>query len=83
MDEHGKCPKCESDWDAGSIFEALRPQAWCADKTDAELQKYVEQHYSPPYRFSRIIGVEMPEFYDGVAKWRCPDCSAEWDRFSR
>ena len=81
MDHHGKCPECKSDWDAGSIFDTLRPQAWCADKTDAELLKYVEQHYAPPYRFSRIIGIEDRNKYDGVWEYACPDCNARFPRF--
>ena len=81
MDHHGKCPKCNIDWDAGSIFDTLRPQAWCADKTDAELLKYVEQHYAPPYRFSRIIGIEDRNKYDGVWEYACPDCNARFPRF--
>lgn len=83
LDHHGTCPECQANWDAGSIFDALRPQSWCADKDDDELRAHIKQYYSPPYRFSRIIGVEIRGYYDGVAKWRCPDCGAEWNRFSR
>jgi hypothetical protein len=81
MYHHGKCPKCNSDWDAGSIFDTLRPQRWCEDKTDEELQQYVEQHYAPPYRFSRIIGIEYRDKYDGVWEYACPDCNARFPRF--
>jgi hypothetical protein len=81
MDHHGKCPKCNADWDAGSIFDTLRPQEWCANKTDDELREYVEKHYAPPYRFSRIIGVEFPDKYDGVWEYACPDCNARFPRF--
>jgi len=31
--------------------------------------------------FSRLIGMEDPEFYDGEYAWRCPDCSAIFPRF--
>lgn len=79
MDQFGKCPNCGSDWSAGTIFAALRPQAWCADKTDAELQAYIEAHYSPPYEFSRVIGIEI-QGEDRVSRWRCPDCNKEWRR---
>ena len=24
--------------------------------------------------YSRLIGIEYPEKYDGVWEWRCPDC---------
>jgi hypothetical protein len=61
-------------------------RGWIAKKAKTEQfdeKNSVEQHYSPPYRFSRLIGVELLGGYDGVSRWRCPDCSAEWDRFSR
>jgi hypothetical protein len=45
------------------------------------LQKYVEQHYSPPYRFSRIIGITHRDKYDGVWEYACPDCNARFPRF--
>jgi hypothetical protein len=32
--------------------------------------------------YSRLIGIEIPEKYDGVSFWRCPDCTTEWDRFT-
>ena len=37
--------------------------------------------YSPPYRFSRLIGLEFPDKYDGVWEWACPDCNARFPRF--
>jgi hypothetical protein len=81
MDHCGKCPECGSDWDAGSVFDALRPQEWCADKTDAELLEFVEQRYAPPYRFSRLIGITYRDRYDGVWEYACPDCDARFPRF--
>lgn len=33
-------------------------------------------------RYSRVIGVEIVGQYDGVSRWQCPDCEAEWDRFT-
>ena len=83
MDHHGNCPKCGSSWDAGDIFETLRQQDWCKNQSDEELRELVKTSYSLPYKFSRLIGVEIRGLYDGVSKWRCPDCSAEWDRFSK
>jgi hypothetical protein len=85
LDHHGRCPSCNASWDGGAIFDVLRTQDWCADKSDEELQKYIEDHYSPPYRFSRIVGVELPhdhpEHYDGVSYWQCPYCRHQWPRF--
>lgn len=33
-----------------------------------------------PQFFSRKIGVEIPERYDGVAYWACPFCGGTWPR---
>jgi len=82
---HGKCPECGADWNAGSIFNTLRTQDWCKDKTDDELQAHIEECYSPPYEFSRLVGIELPhshaQHYDGVSYWMCPDCNHRWRRF--
>lgn len=85
LDHHGHCPECNANWDAGDIFDVLRPQDWCKDKSDEELRAYIRQFYSPPYKFSRIIGVELPYdhpgHYDGVSYWMCPDCKHQFPRF--
>lgn len=38
--------------------------------------------YSPPYRFSRVIGVEI-QGYDGISYWQCPDCNQTWNRWTK
>lgn len=83
LDHFGTCPKCGADWDAGDIFDKLRPQTWCSEKSDDELRAYIETHYSPPYKFSKLIGVEIPHVYDGVHHWMCPDCNATFPRVGR
>lgn len=87
LDHYGKCPECGSDWADGEIFDVLRQQDWCKDKSDEELRAYIEARYSPPYKFSRLIGVQYaydhPEHYDGVSEWRCPDCGHQWPRFAK
>jgi hypothetical protein len=32
--------------------------------------------------FSRLIGIEIPEKFDGVSYWQCPDCHTRWDRWT-
>lgn len=85
LDKYGCCPVCGANWDNGSIFDALRAQTYYDAKTDDELRALIEESYSPPHRFSRLIGVELPlnhpQHYDGVSLWRCPDCNHEWNRF--
>ena len=78
------CPKCQANWMGQDIFLCLRPQAWCADKTDDELHEYVANHYSPPYVFKRAIGIEYSygdyRHRDGVSAYRCPDCKHTFPR---
>ena len=64
------------------IFETLRPQDWCKGMSDAALQDYVREFYTPPYKFSRLVGIEVRGKYDGVSYWECPDCKKRWDRFT-
>jgi len=39
-------------------------------------------HFGGPEitHFRREIGIEDGEVYDGVIRWRCPDCDYEWPR---
>lgn len=41
-------------------------------------EKYHE-NYSPPYFYSRVIGIE-PLGEDRIAYWMCPDCKHEFPR---
>lgn len=55
----------------------------CKCSWDAgDIPEAIREHYSPPYKFSRLIGEEDPKLYDGVAFWKCPDCGSRWDRFT-
>jgi predicted Zn-ribbon and HTH transcriptional regulator len=35
----------------------------------------IRQHYSPPYRWSRKIGISDGE---DIFAWKCPDCNHDW-----
>ena len=37
------------------------------------------EHYSPPYFYSRVIGVELLG-EDRINHWRCPDCNHKFTR---
>lgn len=37
----------------------------------------IKEHYSATH-WRREIGVEIPELYDGVWYWKCPDCGHGW-----
>jgi hypothetical protein len=30
-----------------------------------------------------MIGVKIPEIYDGVLFWQCPDCGKAWHRWGQ
>lgn len=87
LNHHGRCPKCNADWCAGDIFDTLRTQDWCKAMSDDDLRAHIRQFYSPPYKFSRLIGVELPcthpDHYDGVSYWECPDCEHQFPRFKK
>jgi len=81
LNHFGSCPECGTNWCAGRIFDGLRPQKWCADKSAEELKAWIVENYSPPYSFSRLIGIEIQGRYDGVWEYACPDCNARFPRF--
>lgn len=78
------CPNCNADWGGDEIFDVLRKQDWCKDKSDDKLREHIRQSYSPPYRFERVIGVEYPyddwRHKDGIVAWMCPDCKHMFPR---
>jgi len=45
-------------------------------------QEYIDAgHYGNKTHFSRCMGFEVREVYDGVLIWQCPDCGHYWPRF--
>lgn len=52
------------------------------DWNGGSIPENIREHYSPPYFWSRLIGVEDPLLYDGVSWWKCPDCNTQWDRWT-
>ena len=88
IDKYGKCPNCNSDWDGGSILRTFLEKKeegneFWKDKSDEEIINYVREFYKPPYRWSRLIGIEYPEKYDGIWEHQCPDCEATFKRFEK
>jgi DNA-directed RNA polymerase subunit RPC12/RpoP len=41
---------------------------------DKEIPENVKNHYSGNY-YKREIGIEIPEKYDGIYYYMCPDCN--------
>ena len=52
--------------------------SWCG----GDIPKKSREHYAPPYKWSRVIGVEDPMKYDGISYYKCPDCKAMFDRWT-
>lgn len=69
------CPKCQSNLDGGSILETFIKQReegfniW-QGKSDEEIESYIKENYSSPYRWGRKIKIKI----QGVSYWQCPDC---------
>jgi predicted RNA-binding Zn-ribbon protein involved in translation (DUF1610 family) len=67
--KQGTCPACGISWQGQEIPGEHR-HLYGEDST----------------HFSRVIGVEysheVPEHYDGMSEYRCPDCGARFGRWS-
>jgi len=94
--EFGICPVCGSSFDGGLILdkykeirEKLRGIGLLEsgknkffNQTDEEFSKEIEKCYSLPYKFSEIVGIEIPGIYDEISAWTCTKCNSFWARFS-
>lgn len=90
MDKLTNCPVCNTSWDGGSILDTFIKQREEGVKmwqgmTNEQIQGYIEEFYSLPYKWSKLIGIELPithpNYYDGISCWQCPECKTTWDRF--
>ncbi len=87
INDLGCCPECGSSWDGGDIAQTYikkrdEGEPYFQGKSDQDIIDYVNSSYSPPYKWSRLIGIEIQGHYDGISRWMCPDCKTEWDRFT-
>ena len=46
---------------------------------DSIIPEQYRENYSPPYFYSRVVGVELLDG-DRVDHWRCPDCNHKFPR---
>jgi hypothetical protein len=81
------CPKCNADWDGGSIVDTFKKQRdegseYWKDYSEEQIEEYVKESYFPPYRWGRQIGIEVQGEYDGISYYQCPDCETIWDKFT-
>lgn len=52
----------------------------CFDNGD--IPKEYHESYSPPYKWSKLMGIELQGVYDGTLIWQCQDCGFSWHRFN-
>lgn len=50
-----------------------------ADFDGGPIPESIRENYSPPYRWSRKIGIVCPH-RDRLVSWQCPDCGHQWER---
>ncbi len=86
---------CNSTEDRAAILQELREMPHLVDVDRAEscpkcqcswlgseIPTHNRHYYGPnTTHYSRLIGVEIPGYYDGVSFWKCPDCGATFSRF--
>ena len=82
FDMFGNCPICCNSWDGGNIFDTFREQSWTKKMTTKQLKDYIKNSYSKPYKWSKLIGIEIREKYDGISYWECPFCHTRFDRWT-
>lgn len=82
INKFSNCPECNESWDGGRIWKVWREMEEYKDRTDEELQTMEKEFYSEPYHFSKLLGIEDRDKYDGISYWQCPFCKSTWDRFT-
>lgn len=66
-------------------LEKAEPRDCPFCKTDLRgepIPKHLRKMYGGSTHYSRRIGIEIPEVYDGVSYWECPECRVRWDRWT-
>lgn len=88
--EEGRfCPQCGTDWRADPIpLEYVTRGDYGHDAPCQKLQVWDDDYDEktlctcPPKHYSKLIGIDIPQKYDGVSIWMCPACSTRWDRWT-
>src|SRR6185312_8133772 len=77
-----QCPHCGANLQGDPIDPAkiCTPEEWALPWDQQPAGKY----YAPDQtHFSRTIGYEDRDVYDGILYWMCPDCGGAWHRWSK
>lgn len=91
MNKYNNCPSCGTNFWGDDILSTLQIYMSTGspsfkDMTNEEMNEYIEEYYSAPYKWRREIGIELygthPKHYDGVSAWQCPDCQVYIGRFT-
>jgi len=70
-EECGTCPACDMSFVGPDIPQQHLLDGYYGEWNSGDAPQY----------YSLIVGVEVPEVYDGVSYWMCPFCGARWHRF--
>jgi len=74
--EEGLFQATTSDVQAGCDHPGSEHCRACgADFDGGPIPESIRQHYSPPYRWDRKIGMSDG---DRIYAWKCPDCRETW-----
>ena len=69
------------EWNVGKDTKRC-PECHVSWVGDEILERY-RGDYGGRTHYSRVVGIEYPEKYDGVWEWQCPDCGETLPRFRR
>lgn len=73
IDKHGKCPNCNTNWDAGDIKDNLRSLNVLSHKTEYELTKAASLYgwqEEKPIKFSKVSIIVLE---DKAILYKCPE----------
>ena len=90
IDKLDNCPKCGTRWKGDDIFlyylaQAKIPGNYYSGKTRDEVLEIAAEHgytIENPQYFCNLIGIEIRGEYDGISRWMCPGCKAQWCRWT-
>lgn len=77
MNEHGYCPSCNADLDAGSIWQTFFEKYGDEAKADETAALYGATREKG--QWGKQIGQYDMES-DRTTNWKCPDCNHIWKR---
>jgi len=75
--EHGYCPNCNADLDAGSIWETFYQLTGSEEEADRKAEMYGANREKG--RWGRTIALYDRD-KDRTVAWKCPDCGHIWER---